>query len=38
MEYKDIKIADSRRNRLAQDRDKPRNINLRYDDDNHDSQ
>ena len=33
-----IKIADSRRNRLAQDRDKPRNINLRYDDDNHDSQ
>ena len=33
-----IKIADSRRNRLAQDRDKPRNINLRYDDDNRDSQ
>ena len=33
-----IKIADSRRNRLAQDRDKPRNINLRYDDDSHDSQ
>ena len=32
------KIADSRRNRLAQDRDKPRNINLRYDDDSHDSQ
>ena len=33
-----IKVADSRRNRLAQDRDKPRNINLRYDDDSHDSQ
>lgn len=33
-----IKIADSRRNRLAQDRDRPRNITLRYDDDNHDSQ
>lgn len=33
-----IKVADSRRNRLAQDRDKPRNITLRYDDDNRDSQ
>lgn len=33
-----IKIADSRRNRLAQDMDKPHNINLRYDDDSHDSQ
>ena len=32
------KIADSGRNRLAQDRDKPRNITLRYDDDNRDSQ
>lgn len=33
-----IKVADSRRNRLAQDRDKPRNITPRYDDDSHDSQ
>ena len=33
-----IKVADSRRNRLAQDRDKPRNITPRYDDDNRDSQ
>lgn len=33
-----IKVADSRRNRLAQDRDRPRNITLRYDDDNRDSQ
>lgn len=33
-----IKVADSRRNRLAQDRDKLRNITLRYDDDNRDSQ
>ena len=35
---KNIKVADSRRNRPAQDRDKPRNITLRYDDDNRDSQ
>lgn len=33
-----FKVADSRRNRLAQDRDRPRNITLRYDDDNRDSQ
>ena len=33
-----IKVANSRRNRLAQDRDKPRNITPRYDDDNRDSQ
>lgn len=33
-----FKVADSRRNRLAQDRDKPRNITPRYDDDNRDSQ
>lgn len=33
-----FKVADSRRNRLAQDRDKPRNITPRYDDDSHDSQ
>ncbi len=33
-----IKVADSRRNRLAQDRDKPRNTTPRYDDDNRDSQ
>ena len=33
-----IKVADSRRNRFAQDRDKPRNITPRYDDDNRDSQ
>lgn len=33
-----IKVADSRRNRLAQDRDKPRNITPRYNDDSHDSQ
>ena len=33
-----IKVADSRRNRLAQDRDKPCNITPRYDDDSHDSQ
>lgn len=34
----DVKVADSRRNRLAQDRDRPRNITPRYDDDNRDSQ
>lgn len=33
-----FKVADSRRNRLTQDRDRPRNITLRYDDDNRDSQ
>lgn len=32
------KVADSRRNRLAQDKNKPRNINIGYDDDNRDFQ